>query len=341
MNLEEIIKDKKYNFLRENPHLKDKIIFLVVGGSHAYGTNVEGSDLDIRGVALNSKSDLLGLTNFEQYVDNDTDTTIYSLNKFFSLVSNCNPNVLEMLFCRPEDYCWISPIGKKLIENRKLFLSKRIIYTFGGYAHAQLNRLENALCRDNKLSKEKKEQNKERSVQSAINSFQSRYSDGITGDSIKLKIAKPKNKEEEEILVDINFKDFPLRDFRAMLSEMLSIVTDYDKNEGWRNRKKDDAHLNKHMMHLIRLYLVCNEALKTGDFSTFRANDHELLMRIRNGEFRKDDGGVKDEFYTLLNKLENDSNALSKETLLPNKPDFEKLNNFLIELNLEGLKNEK
>lgn len=51
----------EYNFLRENEHLGKHMMFVTVGGSHAYGTNIEGSDLDIRGVALNSKEDLLGL----------------------------------------------------------------------------------------------------------------------------------------------------------------------------------------------------------------------------------------------------------------------------------------
>lgn len=40
----------EYNFLRENEHLGKHMMFVTVGGSHAYGTNIEGSDLDIRGV---------------------------------------------------------------------------------------------------------------------------------------------------------------------------------------------------------------------------------------------------------------------------------------------------
>ena len=50
MNIEEIkqlVQSEQYNFLRDNPHLKDKIIFLTLGGSYAYGTNVETSDVDV------------------------------------------------------------------------------------------------------------------------------------------------------------------------------------------------------------------------------------------------------------------------------------------------------
>lgn len=56
----------EYVFLRENKHLKDRIILLTLGGSYAYGTNVETSDVDIRGCALNTPSDILGMTNFER-----------------------------------------------------------------------------------------------------------------------------------------------------------------------------------------------------------------------------------------------------------------------------------
>ncbi len=37
-----------------------------------------------------------------------------------------------------------------------------------------------------------------------------------------------------------------------------------------RNHKKDEEHLNKHAMHLIRLYLTCIDLLENGVFSTYR-----------------------------------------------------------------------
>lgn len=74
--IKEMVNGSAYDFLRTNEHLGRKIIFLTLGGSYSYGTNVETSDVDVRGCALNSKSDLLGLTSFEQVVNTQTDTTI-------------------------------------------------------------------------------------------------------------------------------------------------------------------------------------------------------------------------------------------------------------------------
>ena len=60
------IQGQEYEFLKSNPHLGNNIILLGLGGSHAYGTNIEGSDLDVRGVALNTKNEILCGEDFEQ-----------------------------------------------------------------------------------------------------------------------------------------------------------------------------------------------------------------------------------------------------------------------------------
>jgi len=50
---------KDYDFLRTTEGLKDNIILLTTGGSVAYGTNTPESDLDIKGIALNLRKELL------------------------------------------------------------------------------------------------------------------------------------------------------------------------------------------------------------------------------------------------------------------------------------------
>lgn len=87
----------QYSKVMSNPYVHNNLMFLTLGGSHAYGTNTPTSDIDLRGCAFMPKEVLLGTKNFEQVVDNLTDTTIYSFNKLVSLCTACNPNTIEML----------------------------------------------------------------------------------------------------------------------------------------------------------------------------------------------------------------------------------------------------
>jgi hypothetical protein len=180
-------------------------------------------------------------------IDENTDTTVYSFNKIIGLLCDCNPNTIEMLGSKPEHYLILHPIGQELLNMKQFFLSKRAVLSFGGYANQQLRRLQNALARDSYPQAEK-ERHIMLSVKSAMMHFEDRYQKLPEG-SIALKIGESEH-EDSEILVDVDLKRYPLRDYRNIWSDMNSIVKTYDKlNE--RNRKKDDLHLNKHAMHLV------------------------------------------------------------------------------------------
>ena len=118
MDFYKILNSSEYDFLRTNPRLSARIILLGLGGSYAYGTNNENSDVDFRGVTLNLPSDLIGLTEFEQYEDGRTDTVIYSFNKIIKLLLNCNPNVIEILGLDDDQYFIRTTLGQELLNNR-------------------------------------------------------------------------------------------------------------------------------------------------------------------------------------------------------------------------------
>lgn len=329
MDYKKILDSEDYDFLRNNPILKDRILFLTLAGSHAYGTNIEGSDIDIRGVVLERETDLLGLTDFEQYVDEKTDTVIYSLRKFLKLVKDCNPNIIEMLYSKCEHYLYVSPLGKMLLDNRDLFLTKKAAYSFGGYANAQLNRLENAVARDS-LAKKERLIHINRSVENAYNSFETKYKLDLA--SIKTYVGSWHEGDELEILIDLNLNHYPLSRLKGMVDEMNTVVRNYNETIGQRNKKKDDAHLNKHMMHLIRLYFMCNEILEFKTVHTYREKEHDILMDIRNGKYRDSDGYVKSEFYDLLNSLKEKCDYLKETTTLSDRVDDDKYNELVMKL---------
>lgn len=315
--IKETLKSTEYDFLREDKNLGSNIILLTLGGSHAYGTNNENSDLDIRGCALNSKMQILTNENFEQFVNEQTDTTIYSFNKLITLLSNCNPNIIEMLGNKPEHYLYVSKIGKELIDNAHLFLSKRAYYSFGGYATAQLRRLDNKAVRS--LNQEHREKHILNSIINAYHTFPEKYF-GFGEDNIKLYIDKSEQEGyDTEIFMDINLHHYPLRDYKSMWSEMNNVVKDYS-NVGKRNRNAiEHDKLGKHMMHLIRLYMMCLDILEKEKIVTYREKEHEFLMDIRNGKFLDENKQPIPEFYEMVDEYEKKLEYAKEHTNLPKK----------------------
>lgn len=338
MDYSNILNSKEYEFINTNEHLGKHIILLGLSGSYSYGTNNENSDIDVRGVTLNRKSDLIGMTEFEQYVDDTTDTTIYSFRKMVNLLLSCNPNTIELLGLNSEHYLFLNEIGQELLDNRKLFLSQRAIQSFGGYADAQLRRLQNALARD-AYPQSEKEQHIFNSVKNAMYDFKRRYESFEEG-AVKLYIDKAANQEfDTEIFADIHLNHYPLRDYKSMWNEMNNIVKDYDKL-GKRNRKKDDNHLNKHAMHLVRLFMMAIDILEKGEINTYRKKEQELLVSIRNGEYQKEDGTFRDEFYEMVSEYEKKLHVAAKYTILPEEPDMKQVEEFVMAVNEKVVKDE-
>lgn len=333
--IKEMVTGSKYDFLRTNPHLKGRIIFLTLGGSYSYGTNVETSDVDVRGCALNRPSDLLGLTDFEQVVHTQTDTTVYAFNKLIKLLLNCNPNTIEMLGCKPEHYFLLTDTGRMMIENRKMFMSRRAVHSFGGYATQQLRRLENALARD-KMSQARREEHIRNSMERAVQSFKGRYTEFDKGSVILYTDESPREDLDREIFADITLKKFPAREFNSMINDLTNVLSDYEKLNH-RNNKKDDNHLNKHAMHLIRLYLMCLDILEKGDIVTYRGDELDLLMSIRRGEYQKEDGTYRQEFFDMVNEFEARLAYAKENTALPENPDMKRVEEFVMEVNRRAL----
>lgn len=324
-----------YDFLRTEPRLGDRIILLGLGGSHAYGTSNENSDVDFRGITLNLPSDLLGLTEFEQYEDRHTDTVIYSFNKAVRLFLECNPNTIELLGLDEDQYLIKNAIGQELLDHRSLFLSKRAAKSFGGYASAQLRRLQNAIARYS-MSQREREQHIFNSVNNALEDFKRRNAQLGKG-NIRIYIDDSDNPLfETEIFIDAEYKHMPLRDYENMLGAMNSVIRDYDKI-GKRNRKKDDDHLNKHAMHLIRLFFMALDILEKGEIRTHRTEEQELLRSIRRGDFRREDKNFSKEFYRMLSDYERRLKTAAENSPLPDQPDMEQVEAFVERVNRKAV----
>ena len=150
-------------------------------------------------------------------------------------------------------------------------------------------------------------------------------------------IDKAENPElETEIFVDADYRHMPLRDYENMWAVMHNVVRDYDKI-GKRNRKKDDNHLNKHAMHLIRLFMMAVDILEKGEINTCRRQELDLHRKIRGGGFQREDKTFTPEFYDILESYEKRMEKASRESLLPDNPDMEKVEAFVEYVNRKAI----
>lgn len=329
--IKEALKGPDYDFLRADGHLGENIMILTLGGSHAYGTSTGTSDLDIRGCALNRKREILTGEKFEQVSDEQTDTVIYSFNKLIGLLSGCNPNTIELLGNRPEHYLYLSEAGRELLDKAHMFLSKRAVYTFGGYANQQLRRLENKSAR--LVGQAENEQHILKTIEHACYDWKARYFP-MPEDAVRLYTDRAVCEElESEIFMDITLRHYPLRDYAGLWSEMQSVVKSYARI-GKRNQNAiGHGKLGKHMMHLIRLYMMCLDILEQERIVTYREKEHDLLMEIRAGKYLDGAGQPIPEFFEMVDEYERRLKYAGENTSLPEQPDEEEIRDFVASVN--------
>lgn len=319
-NFEDIL-GKDYKFLDENPLLKDNIHLLVYGGSKAYGTDLPTSDTDIRGIATNSAASIFTGKDFEVFTDAATDTVIYSLEKILTLLANCNPNTIEILFVRDKDIIYIDEIGQMLRANRDIFLSRKCIGTFGGYANQQLYRLQQKTV----TALPEKEYNDH--IAKVIKGMQEHLQDRYGINTIDI------INTDDGLIADIKETRCPADKLADVLNEINNVIRSYNRVSTRNKKALEHNKINKHAMHLIRLYRMANELLTTGTVCTYRDKDHDLLMAIRNGEYSDSDKELKPEFFELVKAEEEKFNAAKNNPVVPKEPDYEKIDELHVRIN--------
>lgn len=312
------------------------------------------SDLDVRGICV-APIDLRLSTyqNFEQYegewpfkvpevwgFDNSRyyelvgkdgsppeDVVIYDVAKAIKLMGDCNPNMLEMLFCDERDVLFQDDYGSRLRMMRYLFLSLKLKHTYTGYARAQLARIkrhrgyllggapekptrkqyglpEGEGILDQRESNLINEEIKARLNSWGIEDFEMTPAErDVLRQRMREFWSHAMHCTEDEIdgrLEDAAAKSLGLtaevrdaldreRKYRAAMKNFKAYIK--WKNE--RNPKRQELEEKygfdtKHASHLIRLARTGAEVLATGDIKVKRDDAGELLA-IRRGEREFDD----------------------------------------------------
>ena len=235
----------------------------------------------------------------------------------------CNPNVIEMLGIKEDHILVDSDVYRTIRENKDWFISRKCAATFGGYATAQLRRIQNAMSRDGDDAKRLAE-GALRSMTAAVASFPDRYANYTDG-GIVLRV-EDDGENDPCVYADFNVKNMPIHEFRGMCGEL----DDINKNAAnlGKNRRKKDGKIAKHGSHLVRLLLMGSEMLETGNIHTYwEGETADLLLDLKKGMWLEiDEEGKRSyapEFWELLDEAEKHFEYAKENTNLPEQPNEE------------------
>lgn len=137
----DILKNRITSVLDSNPNCVP--LFIAITGSVSYNSDTETSDLDAKIIYL--QKDIIDYSQYNasnyapQITGDSDDITFYEIGRYIELLSDNNPNIIELL--NTDQQCivykhdaWDTYILPRITKN---VLSKRCFYTFYNYSKTQ------------------------------------------------------------------------------------------------------------------------------------------------------------------------------------------------------------
>ena len=294
--------------------LPDNLILLGYRGSIAHNMYVPQNDpdsiddKDLMGVYVAPVEHYLGFGREEvkEKFINEWDAVSYEVRKFIGLLLKCNPNVLSLLWLPERHVIFQHELGRRLRENRELFVSKQAYHSFNGYAYAQFKRMTHF------------NQEAQREMAALESAVEER---GIDLDQLNA------TQTQRDSIVETG----PLNGetLGALIDRYKSLKRKYFSG-GYMGAKRKElvrrvGYDAKNAAHLIRLLRMGIEFLVEGDLHVERA-DAEQLLSIKRGEW--DIERVKAEAERLF-KLAEEAYVRSS---LPPKPDNQRAEKLCLEI---------
>lgn len=294
-------------------------------GSLAYGTNLPTSDVDIRGL-FSAAPECIRTPFFpikEQTLVDEEDGKIYELTNFFKLFTEMNPNIIELMFVEESDLIMTTDIYDYLRKEAPGLLSKKVAFSFSGYAMAQLKRIrghdkwinnpqpEGAPTQmgfmrlvfnftDRRIIKHNEFMSELENLNDSCVLFpygNDTYAVIKAEESPRMFNADGSiRRVDYEALPDEVKKQKPLMVVKY-LAEDHKVAKEKHRNywtwKAERNETRHQLEVNfgydtKHAMHLVRLMRMAEEILSTGEVLVKRPDAKELLD-IRGGAWKLDD----------------------------------------------------
>lgn len=335
-----------------------KIILETRVGSHLYGTSRPDSDEDFQGVFLPSREDLLGMENCPtewslnkklsttiQNQKGDVDRKFYSLKRFMHLAAEGQPGQLELFFAPPEVVVSYDPIWSEILDNIGLFLSRKSIVPFIGFALSQAHK---ASIKGENLNL----------IRRIIQFFDTECLPVVQRSTIKEYVTRLDTKKDNgdgtgtvNLAHDIQLKyltnnkgfvvveiagkqyDYGLK-FKVFVNNLRELEGRFGKRSQAAAENKYDY---KSLCHAYRLLGEGKELLKFGKITFPRPPEEvEFLLSVRNGTC-----GDLDHWAEITKHIDQLRQEIEPNSFLPSEPQYAKINQLCVKILDRELKNEK
>jgi len=292
-------------------NLKGEIIYEAVVGSCAWGLSDENSDTDRKGIFILPFPVLSSLySSPDEIQDHKSDSQYWEVQKALYQGLRADANTLETLW---------SPLvvketemGKELRKRREMFVSRNIYGSFGRYAMSQFKKIKQKITRAG--------------LQKEIMEFIGK-NPGLAMDEVcELLCAKgilkgKKVYEAKELVTDLyqSFYD------RGLISRRgFDVLKEYLRS-GSPGLAPGRKYRPKNAYNLLRLLYSGIKWMRDGEpLIEVTGNIKKELLAIKRGEVPIED--TLEKAYEVASEFE----MAYEKTDLPEEPDYEKANEFLI-----------
>ena len=334
-----------------------KILFKTITGSHAFGTNIDTSDEDIKGIFLQNPEDIY-VNGYKEELRIDKDEMYWELEKFLLLCSNGNPNALEILYCPENCILYMDNIFLKIIEIRQIFLTKNLRHGYANYAYNQIKKSDGL----DKMMNWEKDKTIRKSVidMCYIYEFKNTFHKKATkiiewfnsnklsiehsglvkiehfkdcyllfyNDKMKYKGIISSEDANDVCVSEINLNDRPIGILFFHKDAYSTHCKDYRNYQDWLAKRNTQRYIDvanhgqmidgKNILHCVRIIETAMEIPVDKTINVYRKNK-DYLIDIRRGKY---------DLITLQNKAEEDikkMDELFKNSDLPEKFEYKDL----------------